>query len=227
MALPPLALIGGGGHALVVAEAARLRGHVLAGFYDDAARADLAVRLHVHHLGLLSVLPHAFAPAQHAGHASHVANAHHAAPHSFILALGGLPVRALVLDRIGDALDARAATIVHPSAVVHTSATLEPGVYVGPNAVVHSFARVEAHAIINSGAIVEHECHVGRNSHIAPGAILAGRVRVGDHTLVGIGARVLPCLTIGSHCTIGAGAVVIHNLHDKSKVAGVPARHLE
>lgn len=232
-----LVLIGGGGHALVVAEAAALRGFRVAGFYDDAARADLAIRLHVPHLGLLEAIPPA-GPEPRSDRqsgaaanlaASLTADAHASpGPHAkFMVALGSLALRARIVDRLGDGFDARAATVVHPSAIVHESAHLGPGVYVGPRAVIHSFARVGAHAIINTGAIVEHECHVGRNAHVAPGAVLAGGVHVGPHTLVGLNATVLPCVRIGAHATVGAGAVVIHDVHDQTTAAGVPARRLE
>ena len=195
-----LVLIGAGGHALVVAEAAEMAGfHVLGAYDDDTAAAAFRI-MRIKNLGPLQ---------------SEIAKS---AP--FILALGDLKLRRRILNR---PLPGSAARVLHPKAIAHTSARIGAGVYIGPAAVVHTFAEIGPHAIINSGAIVEHECTVGENSHIAPGAVLGGRVRIGPDTLIGLGARVLPNLTIGRGCTIGAGAVVVRDVPDRSTLKGVPA----
>jgi sugar O-acyltransferase (sialic acid O-acetyltransferase NeuD family) len=196
-----VALIGGGGHALVVADAIA-DAVSLIGFFDDRPDAALAVKLSVPHLGPLDLA----APAP--GISLH-------------LALGDLARRAALLPR----LDAAATfTIVHRSAAVSSRAGLGRGVFVGPQAVVHTCAAVGDHVIINSGAIVEHECALAPNVHVAPGAVLGGNVRVGTGTLVGLGARVLPGVTLGAGCVIGAGAVVLRDVPDGGRVMGVPAR---
>lgn len=81
-------------------------------------------------------------------------------------------------------------------------------------------------AIINSGAIIEHECRIGQFVHVAPGATLCGRVCVEDHTHIGANATILPSVHIGKHVMVGAGSVVLHNLNDRQKVAGNPARNI-
>lgn len=198
----PLVILGGGGHALVVAEAATRAGHAIAGFHDDRPEARL---LHLPHLGPISAL----------------------APHTpFILAVGDVPTRARILAALAHDPD-DATTIINPAAHLSRApfaATLGPGTYLGPLAIVHSRATIGPHSIINSAAIVEHECDLGSNVHIAPGAILGGRVRVGPHTLVGLGARVLPNLTIGTNCIIAAGAIVTKDVPDNITVTGIPAR---
>ena len=196
-AAPGLVLIGAGGHAMVVAEAAAMAGFLVLGAYDDASDAVAFRLLRVKRLGSLRDFKSG----------------------PFILALGDLPLRRRTLK----GLKAHAARVIHPLSILHASARVGDGVYVGPAAVVHTFARIDPHAIINSGAIVEHECQIGENAHIAPGAVLGGRVRVGADTLVGLGARVLPNLSIGKGCTIGAGAVVVGDVPDRATVAGVPA----
>ncbi len=98
-------LIGGGGHAVVVAETARAAGLTVAGVYDDdpdcaAAHAPGAVP----HLGPLADFPGA--PA-------------------WIMCLGDLPTRAALLERLGST---GPATVAHPSAVLAPSAAIGPGV---------------------------------------------------------------------------------------------------
>ncbi len=201
----PLVILGGGGHALVVAEAAQAAGDALAGFLDDDPFAPLwtgspkAARL-----GGMDGLELLRDPAR-----------------AWIIGVGDLDVRRALIARL-EGLPV-AACVVHPRASVSPSAMIGAGVFVGPGAVVHTRARVGDHAIINSGAIVEHECVIGANAHVAPGAALAGRASVGPDTLVGLGARVLPGVTIGARCVIGAGAVVVEDVPDERIAAGVPA----
>ncbi|MEO1716736.1 MAG: acetyltransferase [Planctomycetota bacterium] len=205
---PPvkLTLVGGGGHALVVADAALRAGLDLHGFFDDDPDAPIAAGTpSCEHLGDLTSL-----------------EARELDGSPWILALGDLTTRRWLIDRLYKAED-DAAMVIHPDATISESAVIAGGVWVGPRAVVHTRARVLDHAIINSGAIVEHDCLVSENAHIAPGATLGGNVSVGNNTLVGLNATVLPGVTIGSGCTVGAGAVVTRDVQDQSVVVGVPA----
>lgn len=196
-----MVLVGGGGHALVVWDAALRGGMDVAGFLDDGERARLAAPpAELARLGALD--------APERGEA-------------WVLCVGDLALRRAWLGRHGG-MGARA--VIHPGSVVGAGASVGDGVLVGAGAIVQTAARVGAHAIVNTGAIVEHECEVGENAHLAPGSVLGGRVRVGADTLVGLGARVLPGVRIGSGCVVGAGAVVVRDVADGACVIGVPAR---
>ncbi len=206
----PLVLVGGGGHALVVAEAAAARGWEVVGFLDDDSDAPLG-------RSPKSVI--------RVGGVGGVGELQRIADRGWILGVGSLEFRATLIERLAQMEHGGGArTVVHPSAVVSPTARLGVGVFIGPGAIVNARAVVMDHAIVNTGAIVEHECIVGFNAHIAPGAVLAGRVRIGAHTLVGVGARVLPNLSVGDQCTIGAGSVVVKAAMDGQTVVGVPAR---
>lgn len=195
-------LIAGGGHALVVEEAARVAGWLALGFFDDDPDALLT-----------AILPRLGALADAPG------------PGPWILAMGSIGARREMLVRIAGE-ERRAATIVHPAATFSPTAGAGPGTFIGARAVVQARARLGPHAIVNTGAIVEHECEIGENVHIAPGAILGGRCTIGPDTLIGLGARVIPGIRIGSGCTIGAGATVIRDVEEGQTVVGTPARAL-
>lgn len=202
---PGLVLIGAGGHAAVVAEAAILAGMALAGVLDDNPEAALGLAAPgVRRLGAIADIPR-----------------HAAAP--MIVAVGDVALRAWLIDALRRAGAAAAPPIVHPRAFVSPSATLGRGVFVGPGAVIHSRAVIENHAIINSAAVIEHDCRIGANTHVAPGAAIGGGVVVGAGTLVGLGAHILPHVTVGVGAVIGAGAAVVRDVDDGQTVAGVPA----
>ncbi|QQS10320.1 MAG: NeuD/PglB/VioB family sugar acetyltransferase [Phycisphaerales bacterium] len=194
-----IALVGGGGHALVVAHLARRARLRVTGVYDDDPDC-VAVRLDcLPHLGPLEAATRAQTP--------------------FIIVLGDLAARRRAITALPAANFARLAP-----AECDPTVTFAPGAIAAIGAIIQPHARIGAHAIINTGAIVEHECEIAENAHIAPGAILAGRVRIGRDTLVGIGSRVLPGVRIGAGCVVGAGAVVTADVADGVRVAGVPAK---
>lgn len=200
-------LIAGGGHALVVADAALASGLKLGGFYDDATDAPLASgEPSTVHLGPIDGL-----------------SARDVMGRGWIICLGDLALRRRVIDRLY-AAEEDARRVLHPSAAVSDSAVVCGGVFVGPMAVVNARARVLDHAIVNSGVIIEHDCLVAENAHIAPGAVLGGGARVGNDTLIGLGARVLPGVSVGQGCVVGAGAVVTRDVPDGAVVVGCPAR---
>ncbi len=205
-----LILIGGGGHAKVIADCARTSGWSLTGFLDDAANTPLSQADLLPHLGLLKSL-NALAEQT-----------------SMINAIGDNNVRQRTTVQLLQQLNAEAsdvlATVIHATAVVSEQATIAAGVFIGPGAIVNARANIGAGAIINSGAIVEHDCAIADYAHIAPGAVLGGEVAVGRQSLVGLGSSVLPGVCIGAHAIVGAGSVVCRNVEPKTTVRGNPAR---
>jgi len=197
----PLLLYGGGGHGLVVAEAAEASGWRVAGFIDDHVAVGQAV-------GEWSIvaLPK---PGE--------------AETPLIIAIGENLVRERVMRKLVD-LRYRFETVIHPTAWISPTAKIGAGVYVGPLAIVNARAHIGDGAIINSATIIEHHCRVGEFAHIAPNAALGGNVEVGQKTLIGIGASVRPGAVIGKSCVIGAGAAVVSDVPDKQTFIGVPAR---
>jgi sugar O-acyltransferase (sialic acid O-acetyltransferase NeuD family) len=220
-----LIIVGGGGHATVVAEAAALSERALVGYFDDSESPALDAWA----AALRSAGPRwaAVRPARlvRLEEAPGFIAAAEAGRFEWILGIGDLALRRAIVQRLADA-PAAALPVVHPDASISPTAALGRGVFVGPRAVVHPRARVEAHAIINSGAIVEHDCIVGENAHLAPGAVLGGGAVVGPDALVGIGSRILPTLSIGRGAVVGAGAVVVRDVAPGEVVVGVPARPL-
>lgn len=206
-----LLILGGGGHACVVTEAARVQGWRVLGFVDDDQAATLDPS--APRLGSLSdtarLVSEPAVPASDSGD-----------PPRTIIAIGSLSTRARLIAELRGLF----AVVKHPSAQVSASAKVGEGTFIGAGAIINGRATIAAHCIINTAAVVEHDCVLGVNVHVAPRATLGGGVRIGHDTLVGLGSSVRPGVKIGSGCTIGVGAAVIRDVPDGMTVMGVPAK---
>lgn len=204
-----LVLLGGGGHARVVLDAARAIGAFdIRGFTAaDPVQEDLDG---IPYLGGDEIL----AELQGRG----VTDA--------VVAVGSIrpgTVRAALFEQIGRA-GLRAATIVHPAATIASLVDLGEGTVVFARCVINAGSRIGRNAILNTSATIEHDCVIADHVHVSPGAVLGGGVHVDDGAHVGIGATVLQGIHIGAGALVGAGAVVTKDVAPGAVVVGVPAQ---
>lgn len=115
-------------------------------------------------------------------------------------------------------------TVVHPSATVGPTVKIGAGAFLAAGSIVIAEARIGRAAIINTAASVDHDCEIGEGAHIGPGARVCGNVRVGARSLVGVGSAVRPGVAIGADVTVGAGSAVVGDLTVGGVYGGCPAR---
>lgn len=199
-------IIGGGDHARVIADVVRTMGLDVIGFIEpNDADVELPKRLD----GLRCL----------GGMAELVPNL----ADGFVVAIGDNRVRAEIFQRsVQSGLPPIPA--VHPSSVVLPGAMIAPGAQVCAGTVIGLGAQIHANAIVNTAVSVDHDDVVGAHASVGPGAHLAGHVSVGVGAHVGIGAAVREGIRIGEWAFVAAGAVVVRDVPDLERVAGVPAR---
>lgn len=206
-----IVVIGAGGHARVVIDAARAAGHQVVGIFARDAQTGAEV------LGC-PVLGRDDEAEKILGRMTGQVD-------SAVVAIGDNHVRATVVSRLSEAMPQVAfATVVHPSAIISPTARIGDGAVVLAGAVVGVGASVGRHCIINTMASVDHDNQIEDFASVAPGAVLGGTVRVGTRTAVCLGARVIQGISIGSDAVIGAGATVVRDISDRVVVMGTPAR---
>ena len=171
-----LVLVGAGGHARPVAEAAVDNGHEVVA----CAAKNQPDWLDVPMFGDDDPLPGSIA--------------------GFVMGLGGVDPaglrRRLELFRRYAVHALVPVSLIHSRAFTAADAVVAKGVIVLAGAVVNAGARISEAAIVNTGAIIEHDAEVEAGAHVAPGAILLGSARIGSCAMVGAGAVVLAGATV-------------------------------
>src|SRR4051812_30111982 len=141
----------------------------------------------------------------------------------FIIAIGNNRVRKMIVEKL-NLLDQYYAALVHPSAIISTSANIGFGSVIMANAVVNADADIGKHAVINTGSIIEHDNKIGDFAHISPNATLTGNVTIEEGVHIGAGSTIIPQITVGSWTMIGAGATVTSNIPSECTAVGTPAK---
>jgi UDP-3-O-[3-hydroxymyristoyl] glucosamine N-acyltransferase len=77
---------------------------------------------------------------------------------------------------------------VHPSAVVCTSAQIDPSAHVGPFCVVGERAQIGPRAVLQGGNHVAADCVLGEDAHLFPNAVLYARTQLGRRVIIHAGA---------------------------------------
>lgn len=194
-----LLVVGAGGHASVVVDAAQVAGvDVIRVVGDPAERPDV--------LG-----------------ARVSQTAEDAGADAFIIAVGDNRTRARLFAEYS-ATGLKPAAVIHPSAVIARGVVIGEGTFVAAGVVVNTGTRIGSNAILNTSSTVDHDCVVGDHAHIGPMTGVCGGVRIGDGVLVGVGCSIIPSCTVGDWTVLGAGSTVVHDLPADGRFAGAPAR---
>lgn len=195
-----LIIIGGGGHAKVIADIATANGYNILGFLDDN---DAACEFSgIKRLGKIEDCVKYSDKAK------------------FIIAIGNNTVRKNICQKY----PLHFATLIHPSAVISKYSQIGEGTVVMPNAVVNSHSKIGKQCIINTAAVVEHDNQIGDYTHLSPNAALCGTVKVGEMCHIGAGATIINNTSICDNVVVGAGAVVVKDITENGTYVGVPAK---
>ncbi|MGB8399279.1 acetyltransferase [Bradyrhizobium sp.] len=132
-------------------------------------------------------------------------------------------------ERIAEALVKKGgglATLIHPSAVIASSAVIGGGSVVCPHALVSADATVGRLVTINVHSSVGHDVTLGDYCTLSAHVDVTGAVAVGKKVFFGSGATVVPRISIGDGAIIGAGAMVIRSVPEGVTMYAAPARKL-
>ncbi|VEH88051.1 pilin glycosylation protein PglB [Neisseria animaloris] len=205
-----LAVIGAGGHAKVILDAALLMEKwETVVFLDDYHNGKKTEFMGFPLLGGCGLLGQTVTPDQY----------------DVALAIGDNATRKRRFEEV-EKMGFHLPVITHPSAVVSRFAKVEHGTVIFAQAVVGAGAHIGKGVIINNSATVDHDCRLGDFVHISPGSHLAGNTSIDELSWIGIGSCTRQNSKVGKNCIIGAGAAVIENIPDNETAFGIPAQKL-
>lgn len=197
-----LLILGAGGHAKVVIEAARICGFNPIAVFDDNDSLIGKSILGVPVKGKITELPD-----DTSGNA--------------FIAIGNTIIRKRIAQRL---VNLSWPALIHSAAFVSSSAKIGEGSIVCAGAIVQSSAVIGRQVIINTGAKIDHDCEIGDFAHVCPGCNLAGASIIDEGAMIGTGTSVIPLKRVGAWATIGAGAAVVSDIPSGVVAVGVPAR---
>lgn len=205
----PVIILGGGGHARVLASSLRRLGREVRGCVVADPATETGPGMGIAVLGGDPVLAEIDRAAV-----------------ELVLGLGSLRPGARRVGLFEDLSRQgwRFATVVDPSAVVAEEVFLGDGVQAMAGAVIQPGCRLGRNVIVNTRAALDHDCRIGDHAHLAPGVTLSGGVEVGADAHLGTGAVAIQGRRIGARSLVAAGAVVVRDVPDGAVVMGVPAR---
>lgn len=140
----------------------------------------------------------------------------------FVIAVGDAEARRRIDRRLRHSGDSPA--LIHPSARIHHTATLDAGVLVPAGCHIGASVHIGRHATLNANVSVGSGCRLGSYATLSPGAVLEADAVLGDAAFLGVRARVRTAVSVGADARVGAGAVVHEAVAPHATVVGSPAR---
>ncbi len=134
------------------------------------------------------------------------------------------PARHALVAELTRRFQLKFVTMVHPTAHVPPSATVEEGAFVGAGSVVGSATTIGRFCFVNRGVNIGHDCTIEAFARLMPGCNIGGHVHIGTAATIGMGANVLQELEIGPRAFIAVGAAVTRDVPPDHFAGGNPAR---
>jgi sugar O-acyltransferase (sialic acid O-acetyltransferase NeuD family) len=141
----------------------------------------------------------------------------------FVLAIGNMVARRKVVESL-QSKGGQFLTLVHPQAMVASSARLDEGVIIYPFASVSNNAQLATGVKLNYYASVGHDTRLGKYSLLAPYATVNGFGVLGDDVYLSTHSTVAPQVQVGDGSVVSANSAVMKHVDENSFVFGVPGR---
>jgi sugar O-acyltransferase (sialic acid O-acetyltransferase NeuD family) len=202
-----LFVIGAGGHAKSIAEVAIAAGFRIKAFVSPREGDSEFMGIRV-----LRSLPEDIA----------------ARTESIAIGIGANYLREQVmLELQGSCQSSRFPALIHPSAIIASSAQIDLGTTIHQNSIVGPSSRIGKFCTVNTSATIDHDCVMEDFSSIGPGAHTGGGVTIGERAHISIGAIAIHGIEVGSDSILGAGSCATESIPELTVSVGTPARVLK
>ena len=206
-----LLILGCGGHAKVVADAAEMSNEYQdISFLDQKNKTSKEFNTSFHQkiIGDLSE--------------SNIEHFSSDFSHAFV-GIGDNFTRVRWLNKLHN-LGFKIPNIIHPNAQISKYVEIGFGTFINANAVLQCNVKINSGCIINTSSSIDHDSTVDIGSHISPGVNIAGNVNIGQNVWIGIGSTIIQNIDIGDNVIVGAGSLVLKSIPKNVKAYGIPSK---
>jgi sugar O-acyltransferase (sialic acid O-acetyltransferase NeuD family) len=126
-------------------------------------------------------------------------------------------LRKLVREKVALSNE-RFASLIHPTAVISETATIEPGVVIYGNVTLSSMVKVGHDVFLCGNTFLGHECVIGDHCVLSVGNFLASDVNIGNCCYLGVGVMIRHQISVGHNSLIGMGTRVIKDVPPHTKL---------
>ena len=138
-----------------------------------------------------------------------------------VCALANLNIKEKIMNNLKD--NVKVATLIDPSALIHSSASIGEGSMVFANSIVGVNAKVGKNCTILHNSAVNHDVVLGDYSIVFPNATISGKCNIGKYCEIGTGASLIQGINVCDNAKIGVGAAVFTNITKAGTTVGNPA----
>jgi sugar O-acyltransferase (sialic acid O-acetyltransferase NeuD family) len=142
---------------------------------------------------------------------------------ALLLGIGISRVRRKVAEQLV-ARGARFLTLIHPTAIVAETASVEVGAILCPFSVVSVSAHVGRFGLLNYHSSLGHDASIGAYSVLSPYATLGGGATLAEDVFMGLHSSVGPGVYVGAKARLSANSCALRDISGDSIVFGVPGR---
>jgi sugar O-acyltransferase (sialic acid O-acetyltransferase NeuD family) len=129
--------------------------------------------------------------------------------------------------RVAESLENRGGvflTLIHPTAIVASTASIGSGSILCPYSIVSDSARVGRHVLLNYHTSLGHDASAGDFAVLSPYATLGGNAHIDEDVFLGLHASVGPGKRVGARSKVSANSCALSDAPPDSIVFGVPGK---
>lgn len=123
--------------------------------------------------------------------------------------------------------DERLATIVHKSAFIGEGVYLGPGAFVMYNCYIGPYAHIGRCSLVMANCCIGHNTYIDDICHCSVGAIMTGYSKLDYCSDLAVGATIIAYKVVGKYSMIAANALGTHDVPEGEIWAGTPAKLLK
>lgn len=141
----------------------------------------------------------------------------------FIFAIGDVDIKKHLIIKLKKK-GAKFITLIHPTAIVVSTARIGEGVIICPFCLVSDNVRLDDFVMMNAYSSCGHDARIGKYCILSSYAAMAGFAVLEDEVFLGLHATIIPGKRVCCKSKVSANSVVMRDVPPNKMVFGVPGK---